>query len=326
MRLCSYVESKETTMITDKAFQDAVLRFKAEESRGSFYDMAVSLFNSGFKTEAYLLLLATWNFASFQYAVTKFDLVAFKSTVKSLEANFQHLDGKDIRTADFDSLREDVAVIYNALSQIKGIKYTGASKMMHLRNRELFVMWDGYIRGQKPRKDYERLDIVKRGDWDIKEYGDSAADYLEFLRDMQNRFGSVSFRENGKSFAKAIDEFNYVSITLSLQRLQKAADRSPEKGISVAVADPVGSGLTHVPKVGDFRRVLDEKLSSGMDDHIDVNAGELHDLVGKRSGKDSRMPTCCDVMRATMRAGDTILAQPLQGKGSSLTIRYRLPR
>jgi len=216
-------------MITDKAFQDAVLRYKAEESRGSFYDIAVNLFNKGLKTEAYLLLLATWNFASFRYAVTNFDLVAFDVTVKSLETNFHRLDGKDIRTADLDSLREDISVIYNTLSQIKGIQYTGAPKMMHLRNRELFVMWDGYIRGLKPRKSYEQLDIVKRGDWAIKRYGTSADDYLQFLEDMQNRFAGVSFRENQKTFAKAIDEFNYVNITLPMQEADKTASRGGAK-------------------------------------------------------------------------------------------------
>ena len=219
-------------MITDQAFRDAVLRFEADESQGSFYDIAVNLLNRNFKTEAYLLLLATWNFASFRYAVTNFDLVAFDATVKSLEVNFQRLDGKDIRTADFDSLRENISAIYSVLSQIKGIKYTGASKIMHLRNRELFVMWDGYIRGQKSRKDYQKLDIVKRGDWNIKKYGDSADNYLEFLEDMQNRFADVSFTENKKTFAKAIDEFNYVSITLPMQRMEKATSRGSVEAIA----------------------------------------------------------------------------------------------
>jgi hypothetical protein len=59
------------------------------------------------------------------------------------------LDGKNIRTADFDRLREDISAIYNTLSQIKGIQYTGAPKMKHLRNRELFVMWDAYILGNR---------------------------------------------------------------------------------------------------------------------------------------------------------------------------------
>jgi len=219
-------------MITDQAFRDAVLRFQVEESRGSFYDIAVNLLNRNFKTEAYLLLLATWNFASFRYAVTNFDLVAFGATVKSLEVNFQRLDGKDILTANFDSLREDISAIYSALSQIKGIKYTGASKIMHLRNRELFVMWDGYIRGQKSRKDYQKLDIVKRGDWNIKRYGDSAEDYLQYLKDMQSKFAGISFTEQGKTFAKAIDEFNYVSITLPMQRMEKATLRGGVEAIA----------------------------------------------------------------------------------------------
>lgn len=30
------------------------------------------------------------------------------------------------------------------------LKYTGASKIMHLKNRAVFVMWDGYIKGNKP--------------------------------------------------------------------------------------------------------------------------------------------------------------------------------
>jgi len=230
-------------MITDQAFRDAVLRFEADESRGSFYDIAVNLLNRNFKTEAYLLLLATWNFASFRYAVTNFDLVAFDATVKSLEVNFQHLDGKDICTADLDSLREDISTIYTVLSRIKGIQYTGAAKLMHLRNRDLFVMWDGYIRGQKPRREYERLDIVKRGDWDIKAYKDSATDYVQFLKDMQNRFAGISFHEPGKTFAKAIDEFNYVSITLPLQRMEKATSRG-------GVAATVTSGETTGQPVG----------------------------------------------------------------------------
>jgi hypothetical protein len=46
-------------MITSEAFRNAGLEFESEESRGSFYEMAVNLLNKGLNTEAYLLLLAT---------------------------------------------------------------------------------------------------------------------------------------------------------------------------------------------------------------------------------------------------------------------------
>ena len=210
-------------MITNEAFKEAILKFEEEESRGSFYDVAVNLFNKGFKTEAYIVILATWNFANFRYAVKDFDLIAFESTLKSLEKNFMALDNIEFRTADFGAHFNDIGEIYNTLSEIKGIYYTGASKLMHLRNRKLFVMWDGYIRGSdlKRKSYYENLDIVKRGDWKIKRYGDKAKDYVEFLKDMHKRFRHITFNEKSRTFAKAIDEFNYVNITCPIQRMEK---------------------------------------------------------------------------------------------------------
>jgi len=207
-------------VITNEAFREAVLKFKIEESRGSFYDMAVNLFNKGFKTEAYLVILATWNFANFRYAVKNFDLIAFRDTLNFLEKNYEHLDGKEFRTAGFDALHEDIETIYNTLSAINGIRYTGSPKLMHLRNRKLFIMWDGYIRGLRPKRYYENLDIVKKGDWEIKKYGKKAEDYVEFLKDMQKRFAHINFIESEKTFAKAVDEFNYVNITLPIQEME----------------------------------------------------------------------------------------------------------
>jgi hypothetical protein len=83
---------------------------------------------------------------------------------------------------------------------------------------------------------------------------------------------------------------------------------------------------TIIPNADTFRYALSQVLASATDSYIDVNAGELHDLVGTRSGKDSRMPTCCNVMLAAMQSGDTVLTAPPKGRGPRLTIRYRLPR
>lgn len=84
--------------------------------------------------------------------------------------------------------------------------------------------------------------------------------------------------------------------------------------------------LTGVPNAGTFRHALGELFASSTGSYVDVNAGELHDLVGTRSGKDSRMPTCCNVMMAAMNSGDTVLSAPPKGRGTTLTIRYQLPR
>ena len=79
----------------------------------------------------------------------------------------------------------------------------------------------------------------------------------------------------------------------------------------------------------DFRSELGRLLTEGQRlgfVAVDINAGQLHRVVGDYPGKDHRMPVCCDVMRRTMTPADEIVFQPTRGKGPRLTVRYRLPR
>ena len=62
-----------------------------------------------------------------------------------------------------------ITSIFNALSAIKGVEFTGAPKLMHLKNPGLFVMWDDYIRGAKARRYYGQLEISQNGEWTYKE-------------------------------------------------------------------------------------------------------------------------------------------------------------
>jgi hypothetical protein len=208
-------------MITDEEFTKATKEFDAIEKRGSFYNMAIGLINNNFEMEAYFLILATWNFARFRYAVNDFDINGFKEKIKELNPYFNRLKDEDFRTINFDKYKEDIKKIFATLSSIKGVEFTGASKIMHLKNRSVFVMWDGYIKGEKTKKYYNELKIVKNGDWKIKRYLNNPEDYLQFLKDMQERFKDINFNSNEKTFAKAIDEFNYVNITLPIRDMEK---------------------------------------------------------------------------------------------------------
>jgi len=208
-------------MITDEEFIEATKEFDAIEKRGSFYNMAIGLINNNFEMEAYFLILATWNFARFRYAVNDFDINGFKEKIKELNPYFNQLKDKDFRTINFDKYKEDIKKIFVTLSSIKGVEFTGASKIMHLKNRSVFVMWDGYIKGEKTKKYYNELKIVKNGDWKIKRYLNDPENYFQFLKDMQEKFKDINFQSNKKTFAKAIDEFNYVNITLPIQNMEK---------------------------------------------------------------------------------------------------------
>ena len=89
-------------------------------------------------------------------------------------------------------------------------------------------MWDGFIKGAKAKRYYDELEIVKNGDWKLKRYGNKPEDYLQFLKDMQERFKDISFPSMEKTFAKAIDEYNFVNITIPIQNMEKK-DREKKK-------------------------------------------------------------------------------------------------
>lgn len=94
-------------------------------------------------------------------------------------------------------------------------------------------------------------------------------------------------------------------------------------------ATPSQGGAISMSTAEDFQRELHalfaERERSGASS-VTVGAGDLHRRVGGYPGRNHRMPVCCQVMRSTMVAGDTVIDEPPSGKGASLAIRYRLPR
>lgn len=79
------------------------------------------------------------------------------------------------------------------------------------------------------------------------------------------------------------------------------------------------------PAAEDFRSALHAifaKASEHNGPHIEVVSGELHRQVGGSK----RMPTCCSVMRGEMQAGDALITEPPKGNGSTLRVRYVVPR
>jgi len=86
-----------------------------------------------------------------------------------------------------------------------------------------------------------------------------------------------------------------------------------------------------MPTADDFKAglfgMMSEIQKTGQE-FAEINAGELHRRVGGYPGRDHRMPDCCQVMKAQLALdwGDRIVDEPPSGQGSTLTIRYRLPR
>ena len=180
--------------INQKDFENTIKKFRIiEDARGSLWDRVRNLLLKGYETEAYILILATWNFADFRYFLKNFDLYKFENVIKKLTPIFNKVKNKTFEKTDFKNkdLQKDIKLIYSDLKKV--VRQTGASKIMALKNQNLFVMWDTEI-----RKMYK---IDNRA---------TPNDYIEFLGKMKNEFKEIKYRNKKIPFAKAIDEYNYV--------------------------------------------------------------------------------------------------------------------
>lgn len=165
---------------------------KDEPFRGMMWYRARKLLEDGYKTEAHILILATWNFARFRYFMTTFDLQKFEGIIEKVQPIFDKLKNETFEKADFNNsdLQNDIKNIYINLKSI--VEQTGATKIMALTNPNLFIMWDTKI-----RKKYK---INNKG---------NPEDYIQFITMMQNKFKHIEWNNDKKPLAKAIDEWNH---------------------------------------------------------------------------------------------------------------------
>ncbi|HDQ22656.1 MAG TPA: hypothetical protein ENN28_01630 [Candidatus Uhrbacteria bacterium] len=116
--------------------------------------------------------------------------------IKKILPVINKFKNKKIKNINLEHYKKEIIKIFNILYKIKGIKSTGTPKLLHIFAPNFFVMWDSYI-----RKYYK----FKKGD---------AEDYFNFLKMMQQNFKHLKINKKRMTLAKAIDEYNYIKITL----------------------------------------------------------------------------------------------------------------
>lgn len=226
-------------MVTQKEFDDALKSLtdtlaNTDDIRSKMYDRAMALINNNIemmqksgkideveaRIDSYIMILATWNFAYFRYGIhEKYE--NFRTTLVELEKYVQQLTHENIRNIDLkdNDTRRLISKSYDLLAKDKLIRYTGAAKILHIRLPNLFIMWDQYIGGwgEMP-EEMKRVCGVSEGRRKNGKDGDA---YVTFLERMKMDFANIRFEgKNGHTFAKAIDEFNFVTITLPIQYKQ----------------------------------------------------------------------------------------------------------
>jgi 5-methylcytosine-specific restriction protein A len=88
-----------------------------------------------------------------------------------------------------------------------------------------------------------------------------------------------------------------------------------------------------MPSVEDFANELRAQIERATKQgrrHVEINAGELHRVVGgypPRTGENHAMPSCCQAMRNEFDQGYAeIVNETESGHSASLTVRYNVPR
>lgn len=189
--------------VTIEELKSAGIQYKENEGRASFYDEA-ALIAKEYPLQASVIVLAVWNTMRFRFMTSHGEnLFKLKSTLDACRPLFTKTEGYKIQTADIQKIRPVIQEIYGMLSKIKGVEYTGASKVMSLMNPELFVMWDDRI-----RKHY-KIDTH------------DGSSYVEFLSKIKKEVKAIDWSDTAKPLAKAVDEYNYVQYTLPELRKRK---------------------------------------------------------------------------------------------------------
>ncbi|MFH1774414.1 MAG: hypothetical protein ABH874_05595 [Methanobacteriota archaeon] len=133
---------------------------------------------------------------------------AIKNCIDELKPQFQRLEGKSIEYELLADLEPIVIEIYDKIRKsLKDYRFgpTAISKLLHIINPNLFVMWDGNIRDKYAEKN--------------SKIGDSGEGYFTFLEEMQKIAKEIreDFRRTkSKPSATGTDVASYLDEKLSL--------------------------------------------------------------------------------------------------------------
>lgn len=168
-----------------------------------------------------ILFLATWGRMGRNVERKDFDRERLIKVIGELRGEFDSLSGEEILSLNFSNEegRNCIKKIYLDIKRIPHIGATGTSKIMHLLNPNLFIMWDEDIRKK----------ITPQ-----KVFNDSPEGYIEFLSRMQGELKeALKFRNvetlrdeirrevrseigreyvNGKTLAKLVDEYCWAKV------------------------------------------------------------------------------------------------------------------
>jgi hypothetical protein len=193
--IAKYIESLKDP----EKFLEYCKKYHEGEPRDIAYVVARNIVDRGQLNDSFVLaaakiIIITWNIAGFQRLLHEDKLKLDNEILESFRNSKQELEKlKDKRLENLDLNNPEIVAsiekIFNEFSSKKSIKYTGASKILHIINPSVFMMWDNNIRNA-----YHKLHI---GTHKSNEY---AKCYIEFLKKSQEIIKSLLQKKNEGDF------------------------------------------------------------------------------------------------------------------------------
>ncbi|MEM3661097.1 MAG: hypothetical protein QXU11_12030 [Thermoproteota archaeon] len=179
--------------------------------------------NIGLKIAGAKIIILTWNAARFQrlpQEVKNSLEKDIREAYEKTEEELRKLERKSLLNLDLadNGLKKSIESIFSEFSSKNSIGFTGASKILHVLNPDVFMMWDTSIRdayhelhnkGHKKADPECYLEFLKQSQDIIAVLNKSTEDlwkeHLEFLD--KNLVKEFSYTE---SILKMLDEANYL--------------------------------------------------------------------------------------------------------------------
>jgi hypothetical protein len=177
-----------------------------------------------------IAILLSWNIMMLRRLPYEERAKLGKDILDAYESSRDKLDevkGKKLYSLNLNDgkMTKNIKEILSEFSSKKTIGKTGASKVLHLLNPDVFMMWDNKIMKEyhKEHRKHKRgtpecyLEFLRQSQQIIgdilsrKKEEELWNDHLKFLdKDVVNLMNTLSFRE---SMTKMLDECNYIRLT-----------------------------------------------------------------------------------------------------------------
>jgi len=164
------------------------------------------------------LFLINWGMMNRVVGRKDLDWKKLGETLRSLEKEFRELRNRKFLTIDFNenTISNAIRTIYDRLDPLPYLgSPTTLSKILHVLNPEIFVMWDNEIVRKYKRRNF-RVNTTAEGYLEFLK--DAQKEIKEALNDYQKESGKqlceieidLRNRCNNRTLARIVDEYNWM--------------------------------------------------------------------------------------------------------------------